>query len=91
MNACRPFFDAYFACWSAWDNVFWKVPLLSISCSRQCARAIPNLMVADGEPVPPPTYQYSAYDDNGYDDDYGYDDDDDRYDDCEEELLRDLL
>jgi hypothetical protein len=86
-----PFFDAYFACWSAWDNIFWKVPLLSISCSRRCARAIPDLMFADGEPVPtppPPTYRYSANDD----DDAGYDGrDDDYYDDYEEELLRDLL
>jgi len=88
-----PFFDAYFACWSAWDNIFWKVPLLSISCSRRCARAIPDLMFADGEPVPTPprpTYPYSADDDYyNYD---GYDGRDDDYDDdYEEELLRDLL
>lgn len=50
-----PFFDQYFACWSSLDSYSWRVPLLSISCSRKCAKLIPYLMVADGQALPPPS------------------------------------
>lgn len=55
MCELRPFFDQYFACWSSLESYYWRVPLLSTSCSRKCARLIPNLMVADGQALPPPS------------------------------------